>query len=223
MELCVLASGSGGNSSLLRTPSGCVLIDAGIGPRTAAKRMAGTGCEVADVRGIVLTHLDRDHFSPTWVATILRQKILVFVHRRRRGELLEICGEVEELVRPFGHQRFEPLPEVGFLPMELAHDDAGSHGFVICGFGCRIGYATDLGRVPGYLVEAFEDLNILALEANYDPEMQLASGRPMFLKKRIMGGKGHLSNGQALAAIREILDRAERRGLGMPSEIVLLH
>jgi glyoxylase-like metal-dependent hydrolase (beta-lactamase superfamily II) len=70
LELCILASGSSGNASLLRTPAGCLLIDAGIGPRTLNKRLDGTGCTLADVRGIVLTHLDRDHFSFGWIATL---------------------------------------------------------------------------------------------------------------------------------------------------------
>jgi hypothetical protein len=53
--------------------------------------------------------------------------------------------------------------------------------------------------------------------------MQLTSERPYFLKQRIMGGNGHLSNAQALAAVRQILDRADSRRTPLPSSIVLLH
>jgi hypothetical protein len=49
--------------------------------------------------------------------------------------------------------------------------------------------------------------------------MQERSNRPWFLKRRITGGHGHLSNQQALAAVRKILDRAPR----LPDHIVLLH
>src|SRR4051812_34318593 len=43
IELCVLASGSGGNATVLRAPSGVMLIDAGLGPRTTATRLTNTG------------------------------------------------------------------------------------------------------------------------------------------------------------------------------------
>ena len=66
LELCVLASGSSGNCTVVRTPAWLVLIDAGIGPRTTAMRMNGTVAHLRDVRAIRLTHLDRDHFSIGW-------------------------------------------------------------------------------------------------------------------------------------------------------------
>jgi phosphoribosyl 1,2-cyclic phosphodiesterase len=107
--------------------------------------------------------------------------------------------------------------------VSLAHDREGSHGFVFEGFGCRIGYATDLGRVPVTLVDHFKRLDVLCVESNYDPQMQLSSARPWFLKNRIMGGAGHLSNEQAYDLVRKILDRAERASARLPTHIVLLH
>ena len=104
-------------------------------------------------------------------------------------------------------------------PIHFAHDQLGSHGFVVDGFGYRIGYATDLGHVPSHFFDRFRDLDCIALEANYDPQMQAIVPRPSFLKRRIMGGHGHLSNRQALAALRKLLDRSRR----LPDHIVLLH
>jgi phosphoribosyl 1,2-cyclic phosphodiesterase len=223
LELCVLASGSGGNCTVVRTPAGVVLVDAGIGPRTVAARMNGTGATVRDVIAICLTHLDRDHFSTGWIATIRTRGIRVYCHADRVSDLLKICGgELEENVVGFDGA-FEPLAGIRMDPIALAHDREGSHGFVIEGFGCRVGYATDLGRVPAELVERFVDLDMLAIESNYDPLMQDQSPRPGFLKQRIMGGRGHLSNEQALAAVRQILDRCERTGSPIPAHIVLLH
>jgi phosphoribosyl 1,2-cyclic phosphodiesterase len=229
IELCILASGSSGNSTLLRTPNGSVLIDAGIGPRTTAQRMDGTGASPMEIRAICLTHLDRDHFSPGWLTTILKRGIKLFVHRTRRDNLLrriEQLGfpvDLSSQVIAFDGEVFQPIDDLQLHSIPLAHDREGSHGFVIEGFGCRIGYATDLGRVPKMLIERFEDLDVLALESNYDPEMQRSSGRPVFLQNRIMNGQGHLSNGQAFEAICEILDRCERRRSRLPSHIVLLH
>jgi phosphoribosyl 1,2-cyclic phosphodiesterase len=235
LELCILGSGSGGNCSALRAPSGVMLIDAGLGPRTVARRLEGTGVHVRDVRAICLTHLDGDHFSTTWVDTIIRLDARVFCHNRRVNDLIDVVSaryphdaRVEtfrERLVTFGRAEFSPLEGVSMHAIRLAHDRDGSHGFVINGFDARVGYATDLGRVTDELIERFAqvELDVLALESNYDPHMQHASPRPYFLKQRIMGGRGHLSNEQAFEAIRAILDSCERARRRLPEHIVLLH
>lgn len=229
IDICILASGSGGNCTLVRTPAGILLIDAGLGPLSAARRMEGSGIAVRQISAICLTHLDHDHFSSTWVRTLLRLRIPVFCHESRVDELVErvdhhpLAHEFPRLVQTFDGAAFEALPRVRLHPISLAHDRAGSHGFVIEGFGCRVGYATDLGRVPSALLERFSNLDILALESNYDPQMQVQSARPWFLKNRIMGGAGHLSNQQAFEAIVRILNRMEKTARRLPQHIVLLH
>jgi len=229
LELAILASGSLGNCSVIRSPAGVLLIDLGIGPRITARRLQGTGVNIADISAACLTHLDGDHLRPTWTSTILRQRIKIFCHAARRKELLRQfdpeppLDHAERLVHTFRADPFEPLPGLTLEPLHLAHDRQGSHGFIIDGFGSRIGYATDLGRVPPDLLDRFANLDILALESNYDPVMQETSDRPPFLKRRIMGGAGHLSNHQALAAVRAILDRAQSCGHRLPAHIVLLH
>jgi hypothetical protein len=77
--------------------------------------------------------------------------------------------------------------------------------------------------VPSELVERFCGVDLLAIESNYDPELQRLSGRPMFLQRRIMGGRGHLSNAQALAAVQAMLNRCQRCGHRLPRHVVLLH
>lgn len=225
IELCVLASGSAGNCSVVRTPAGVMLIDAGIGPRTAAQRMQGTGVVPADVSVVLLTHLDRDHFSPTWAVTLSRNDATIYCHSTKINELRRLLDEAgDELdIRSFDGDPFEPVERLSVHPIHLQHDQEGSHGFVLEGFGSRIGYATDLGSVPRHLLQHFCDLDLLALESNYDRQMQLDSSRPWFLKQRIMGGHGHLSNEQAFDAVRQALDQCERRGRPLPRYIVLLH
>jgi phosphoribosyl 1,2-cyclic phosphodiesterase len=225
IELCVLASGSAGNCSIVRTPAGVMLIDAGIGPRAAGQRMQGTGVVPADVSVVVLTHLDRDHFSPTWAATLTRNGATVYCHSTRIDDLRGLLGDAGDKldIRSFDGNPFHPIEGLWVRSIHLQHDQEGSHGFVLEGFGNRIGYATDLGSVPRDLLQHFCDLDLLALESNYDRQMQLDSTRPGFLKQRIMGGHGHLSNEQAFDAVRQALDQCERRGRPLPRYIVLLH
>jgi phosphoribosyl 1,2-cyclic phosphodiesterase len=225
IELCVLGSGSAGNSSVVRTPGGVMLIDAGLGPRTVAQRMKGLGVGVADISAICLTHLDRDHFNLNWVGTILKLGIRVFCHEQRRRPLLQLAAVegLHSLVEPFDAHPFEPLPGLAVRPVSLAHDAEGSHGFCLVTADHRMGFATDLGRVPDGLIDCFEGVDLLAIESNYDPVLQRGSGRPWFLVQRIMGGRGHLSNEQALDAVKRIVARTQTNHGKLPAHVVLLH
>jgi len=227
LQMCILASGSAGNCAVLRAATDQVmLLDAGIGPRTTARRLCGTGVSLGDIRAICLSHLDQDHFSTTWLNTIHKQGIRVFCHENHYPQLRARLTALESPPIPlqtYNGQPFEPIPGIVFHALPLAHDETGSNGFVIEGSGARIGYASDLGHVPQTLLERFCDLDVLAIESNYDRQMQLNSPRPWMLKQRIMGGRGHLSNEQALEAVRAILDRCQRRARPLPRHIVLLH
>jgi phosphoribosyl 1,2-cyclic phosphodiesterase len=140
------------------------------------------------------------------------------------GKRYALLPDIESLIVAFG-ETFEPVKGVRFEAMKLAHDREGSHGFVMECEEYRAGFATDLGHVPDGLIERFCGVDVLAIESNYDPEMEMSSARPWFLKQRVMGGSGHLSNAQALEAVRAILDRtAETCGPEkLPRHIVLLH
>ncbi|HEY0007466.1 MAG TPA: MBL fold metallo-hydrolase [Tepidisphaeraceae bacterium] len=236
MELCVLGSGSSGNCSLVRSPGGVLMLDAGLGPRTLAKRLSHPTAaddrriSLDDVSAVCLTHLDSDHFNANLLATLERLETPVWCHTSRAAEgRARAAGKGCTIdVHAFDeYDAFEPVPGIAATAVSCAHDVAGSHGFRLDwtggGNGGSIGYATDLGCVPAALLDHFCDLDVLAIESNYDRQMQLNSPRPSFLKHRIMNGSGHLSNAEAYAAVRELFDRCERRGKCVPKHVVLLH
>ena len=230
LELCVLGSGSAGNSSAIALPTGGVLlIDAGIGPRVTGQRLAarpsGRRLTLADIRAICLTHLDSDHFNLNWLASLRKFSIPVYCHESRLDELSTRVADrgVSIELRTFGDDAFTPTRGLTLKPIAFAHDHTGSHGFVITGGGVRIGYATDLGHVPQGLLECFCDLDLLAIESNYDRQMQMDSPRPWFLKNRIMNGSGHLSNAEAYALVRSLFQRCIASGKRLPRHVVLLH
>lgn len=232
LELCVLGSGSGGNASVVRSPGGVLMIDCGLGPRTLAKRLAvavaGDAVPVTldDVTAICLTHLDGDHFNVNWLATLARREIPIHCHASRAADVRAKARErgAAIVIHAFDEDElFEPVPGIGVRAVGCAHDSSGSHAFRLDGFGGAIGYATDLGHVPAALIERFCDLDVLAIESNYDRQMQQDSPRPWFLKQRITGGRGHLSNAEAYAAVRELFDRCECASRRTPRHVVLLH
>jgi phosphoribosyl 1,2-cyclic phosphodiesterase len=219
LELCVLASGSAGNASLIRSPSGLVVVDAGIDPRTFVKRLQGTGVSISDITAFCITHLDGDHFSSSWQSPLRHHNIPIYCHIDKVALLTLKYPLLAHLIKPFDEERFSPMQGVHCQPVFLPHDSLGSHGFVFDRFGFRIGYATDLGHIPGNFFKHFQKLDIIALESNYDADMLNESARPDFVKRRIAGPNGHLSNEQAFAAIQKLVKTAKR----LPDHIVLLH
>jgi phosphoribosyl 1,2-cyclic phosphodiesterase len=216
LELVNLGSGSSGNCSLLSTRRGQrILIDCGFSMRRTARALSELGVELQDLDGIVLTHLDRDHFNPAWSRRIEQLGLQVHVADMHEREAVsagcpETCLVPFEDIIDFGHG----LRARTHL---VAHDDSGCVAYRFECDDCSLGFATDLGHVPDSLISFLEGIDVLAFESNYDRSMQVQSDRPEFLKQRIMGGSGHLSNEQALHAILRI-DQASAL-----QHVVLLH
>jgi len=206
LSFSVLGSGSKGNCTLLklagRGAERHVLIDCGLSMRATTLRLAPHGVTIEKISDILITHFDWDHFQPGWVKRIQRQNITVHLHQRHRAPALRLGLNGRNMTlfdRPF-----ELTERTAIRPVLSAHDELGTVAFVIDHHGTRLGYATDLGRVGKVLLRHFTDLHAVAIESNYDPELELSSDRPQFLKRRIMGGRGHLSNDQSIEAVLEI-------------------
>lgn len=219
LRFSVLGSGSGGNCTLLVIGEGDatrrVLIDAGLSPRETARRLERFGVAIPDLDAILVTHLDGDHLRESWPRVCARNGIRMCLHRRHARHA-QFHAELRDLLMIFDGG-FELDGGALVQPTLLAHDDLGTVGYVIEHQGERLGLATDLGRVHPGLYEHFVDLDVLAIESNYDRRMQIESNRPPVLKRRIMGGHGHLSNEQSLEAVLGIASRSRLR------HVVLLH
>ncbi|BAM04464.1 hypothetical protein PSMK_23050 [Phycisphaera mikurensis NBRC 102666] len=232
-SLCVLGSGSGGNSAALRVEAGVVLIDAGFSPRATAARLAQAGSDLCEVKAVCVTHFDRDHFRPGWVAALVGLRARLFCHRWHLDELRRLRGAnrlfAAGLVQTFSeNEPFGVIPGVRAETTRLQHDRQGTTGYrfearwaaSLRHAAVHVGYATDLGHVPEALIALLAGVDLLCLESNYDAGMTTRSSRPSFVNRRNLSDSGHLSNEQAFAAVAAI---RERSGGGNPRRVVLLH
>ncbi len=215
MSLCVLSSSSSGNCSILTIDDGHaasrVMIDAGLSPRRTKRLLGDLGLSLAQISGVIYTHLDSDHCHPGW-ASDLPAGAWVRMHARHARRSRE-CGM--HLRKPdYFEGEFEVARGVRATPVLMAHDGLGVAAFRFDSGHGSLGFATDCGRVTRGLVDTLEGVDTLAIESNYCPEMQQSSARPEFLKRRIMGGAGHLSNQECAKAVRHIRPR---------EHVVLLH
>lgn len=228
-RLCVLASGSKGNCSVLDVPATgewarrVILIDAGLSPSRTRQMLHQRGIRPDEVNEIVFTHLDSDHCHPGWINALRPGSVTgswratLRMHRMHMGRA-ERMGLLYARSEPF-EDVFEPAPGVMMRSMMLAHDQLGV-AVLRCTItladraAASLGFATDLGHVNAGLIEHLRGVDTLAIESNYCPLMQANSGRPEFLQRRIMGGAGHLSNEQSAMAVSRI---------GPKRNLVLLH
>lgn len=221
ISFSILGSGSSGNSTVVTLngsqPAVNILIDCGLSPRQTNKRLAEFDLSIDDISAILVTHFDTDHFNTGWPARLAKTPIPVHVHKRHRSTAERACLPGRPMRLHDGTITLDCAPQTSIEGLLLAHDALGTCGFVIEHDGARLGFATDLGMVPYVLHQRFVRLDALALESNYDRDMQVSSARPSFLKRRIMGGAGHLSNDQALQAILELADTSDLQ------HIALLH
>jgi phosphoribosyl 1,2-cyclic phosphodiesterase len=236
-SVVVLASSSGGNCSALILKDaagaavGLILIDLGVTPRRAKRLLGAAGLEVRAKEGgmglpvvaAVVTHLDSDHLCPSWcqntreAVALLPPDVPLYMHRRHAGRA-DRQGLLYRRTIPFT-DGFTPAAGVEVRAHIAPHDELGSASFrfVIERKNLRaghLGWATDVGRPTDELARHLAGVDVLAVESNYCPVMERESDRPEFLKRRVMGGAGHLSNQQSVELTRRV---------GPKKHVVLLH
>jgi phosphoribosyl 1,2-cyclic phosphodiesterase len=187
-----LNSGSNGNCYYIGNATEAVLIDAGISCRETERRMQRLGLDMGLVKAIFISHEHTDHIRGLPVLA-KKYRLPVYItaptlHHSR----MALSGI------PFSALEPVTIGSLEVIPFLKHHDAADPHSFLIHSNGVRIGVFTDIGVPCEQLTHHFRQCHAAFLEANYDPDM-LENGRyPVFLKNRIRGGKGHLSNQQAL-------------------------
>ena len=198
LEITILASGSAGNASLVRTETAALLVDAGLSAKELTARLALCGMEPRDLSGILISHEHGDHVKgiPQWA-----KKHATPVYCNRRTALI-----LREKVEDFGGWNlFESGAEfelhgVGIRTFSVPHDAVDPVGFRVSRGGRSFGFATDLGHATTLVIESLRGVNGLLLEANYDEALlEKDTKRPWSTKQRIQSRHGHLSNGDAAA------------------------
>jgi phosphoribosyl 1,2-cyclic phosphodiesterase len=190
-----LNSGSNGNCYYIGNDTEAVLIDAGISCRETERRMLQLGLLMASVKAIFVSHEHSDHI--TGVPGISKKYQLPVYITPATLTAAKIPVE-PQLVQSFTAHQPVTIGGLSVTAFPKLHDASDPHSFMVSGNNVNIGIFTDIGLPCTQLKNYFGQCNAAFLEANYCDDMLSKGGYPAFLKQRISGDDGHLSNTQAL-------------------------
>jgi len=206
LEVTILASGSAGNSALVRCGGTRILLDAGLSARRLTERLAACGVAPESLDGVVLTHEHGDHTAALRVLCVKRE-IPVYANRMTAAALEAGSLHGHRNWRFFANGTAFSLGELTIEAFSVPHDAADPVGFLIRNAEATFGLLTDLGHATRLAIERMREADALLIEANYDDDLlQRDTRRPWSVKQRITSRHGHLSNRAAAELIAELAE-----------------
>ncbi|MCI9209804.1 MAG: MBL fold metallo-hydrolase [Eubacterium sp.] len=206
MELCSIASGSSGNCVMAGDGRSHLLIDAGISGRRIERGLQELGHKTSEMKAILVTHEHIDHISGIGVLA-RKYSIPIYATEGTKQAVLhtKTVGSIDpDLFHTIVPNETFRIGDLEIIPIRISHDAADPVAYKIRSNGTSAAVVTDLGRFDHEIIEHLRGLHLLLLEANHDVNMLQTGPYPYFLKQRIFGDRGHLSNelcGQLLGKI----------------------
>lgn len=201
MQIASLGSGSKGNATLVSLDSTMVLVDCGFSLRQFKLRMERLALSPDSIDAILVTHEHSDHSGgvarlasaydiPIWSTRGTARCAFDddFAYHDLRGGQQITIGDLEVLPVTVPHDAGEPV--------QFIFKDSKN--------GKKLGILTDTGHITSHITDAYNELDGLLLEFNYDEVMLEQGPYPIFLKQRVGGDLGHLSNSQSMSLLRQI-------------------
>jgi phosphoribosyl 1,2-cyclic phosphodiesterase len=201
VTITVLASGSGGNCTLVASSRTRILVDAGISCKETFKRLRALGEEPERLDAILISHEHSDH---VYGLPVLARKLRVPIYMT--GPCNDEWGcsfsDPDERARQTNVDRLElfasgrsfQIGDILVTPFTIPHDAIDPVAFTFHVEGVKIAVATDLGYMPANVREHLRGSDVLMIESNHDLEMLRGGPYPWSVKQRVMSRVGHLSN-----------------------------
>ena len=193
MKVCVLSSGSKGNSTLVITDKVKILIDLGTTTSYVEAALNNLNVDVKEISHILITHSHVDHIKG----------LKVFI--KRYNPVILVTEDMKNVLeKELGNFRYEYYEDkkaiIGDLTVNViktSHDAEESIGFVLINNNSSMVYITDTGYINQKYFKILSNNNLYVLESNHDIKMLMDGPYPYYLQQRVRGDKGHLSNKQA--------------------------
>lgn len=207
MKLCSIASGSSGNCIFAGSDTTSLMIDTGISGKRIEEGLNFIGHTTKEIDGILVTHEHSDHISGLGVIS-RKYEIPIYTTKGTREAILNTknVGKIpEDLFVEIEPDVDFTIGDITVSPVAISHDAAQPAAFILSQPGKSMAVMTDLGKYDSYIVEKLQHLDVLLLEANHDVHMLQVGNYPYYLKQRILGERGHLSNELSGQLLSEVL------------------
>ena len=209
MKICVLASGSKGNSSYIETNQTKSLVDIGMSAGYIAKSLKNIGVNPSDIQRIFITHTHTDHIAGL---KVFLKKYHPTVYLTEKMEK-ELGFDIDDKVYIDEDVSIADL-DVGVV--KTSHDAADSNGYIFSSLNKSIVYITDTGYIHVKNFDKLKNKSVYVFESNHDIRMLKEGKYPYYLQQRILSDKGHLSNKDSAYYLSEFIgDNTEK--------IILIH
>lgn len=196
MRLCSIASGSSGNCIYVGSDTTHLLVDTGISGKRVEQGLNQLGISGSDLDGILVTHEHADHISGLGVVA-RKYGIPIYTTPGTKEAIWKAnsIGKVDsDLFNDvFPDETFQ-IKDISIYPIQTSHDAAQPVAYRFESEKKSVAVMTDLGVYTDYTVECLRGLDALLIEANHDVNMLQVGPYPYYLKQRILGNRGHLSN-----------------------------
>jgi phosphoribosyl 1,2-cyclic phosphodiesterase len=197
-----------------------VLVDAGISGRQIRERLARIGLSPSALSAVLVTHGHSDHVKGL-AAVLKTTDAAVYANAATARESgTDIPEDRLQLFETGGSFAIGDLEIVSF---PVSHDTADPAGFSFCRGGRQLSIVTDTGTVTPPVMDQIRGADLLVLESNHDENILRMGRYPWFLKQRILGTQGHLSNEAAAKALAQALEEERAEGLARQRTVLLAH
>lgn len=209
MKFIAFSSGSKGNCSALVIKDEVILIDCGLRFKQLKQAMENHGLKIEQISNIILTHEHSDHIIGLKVLNknLPEAKVL-----STKGTFIAYTEKTQHIISNHSfvcpHSKLK-LAGLDFCFFPTMHDSRESMAFTVEINNKKFSYLTDCGNINQHILEQVTGTTHFALEANYCPEMLANGSYPEFLKQRVSGDYGHLSNYQSENLLQKIKDKLE--------------
>lgn len=210
LSFCSFSSGSSGNCYLVKTDTTAILVDAGISTKKIMNGLLQTDVDGEQVAALLLTHEHSDHVKS--LSTLMRRLKGLTAYANINTWSAINQGVDSDRKETFVTGQAFQIGDIRVNSFSICHDAADPVGYSFYKDGKQISILTDTGCVADETIDEIRDADLLVLEANHDVDMLKIGRYPWFLKQRILGDHGHLSNETAAKILVRLLsERTKER------------
>jgi len=214
MRICVLASGSEGNSTFIETDSHKILIDIGMNLRYLKNKLDELDVTLNEIDTVLISHTHSDHIGAL-DNFIKKYDSNIYMSKAMFDEISN-----DSLIKQYDNIKYFNddffIDNVKIELIKTSHDTADSRGFIVSEGDNSVVYITDTGYLNQKFFNKLKNKSVYLFESNHDVEMLINGKYPKWLKDRVVGPYGHLSNKDASIYLSKIIGENTKK-------IILMH